>query len=253
MKKILLVDDAPFMRMMVNDILAKNFAQPYVTVEAEDGEAGVAAFKEHAPDLVILNITMPKMDGIDALRRIRAHDPAARVLMLSALARAAVVAAALMEGARFVVKPFSPDKLMEEINRVLEEETPAFFNRETLEAIITAAHRNTDTHNQLLSQVQIDTLTRTAQQPNATPADISNLVEILQVSPSVFFPSADGFAEQLHLSKSADGTVNVDALVEKLATIPTNDPTLKTLENLASGQEKIIALLEKLVAQEARP
>ena len=121
-KKVLLVDDAAFLRMMCRDVLGK--AGFEIVGEAENGEEGVEKFKELSPDLVILNIVMPRMDGIEALGKIISHDPNARVIMLSAVSQRAVIAEALSLGARrFVAKPFQGDGLIESAREALESAT----------------------------------------------------------------------------------------------------------------------------------
>lgn len=118
MSKILIVDDAAFMRMMIKDILTKN---GYTVVgEAENGAVAVESYKELKPDLVIMDITMPEMDGIEAVRRIKADDPSARIIMCSAMGQQAMVIDAIQAGARdFVVKPFQPERVIEAVKKAL--------------------------------------------------------------------------------------------------------------------------------------
>ena len=114
---ILVVDDAAFMRMMIRDILLK---EGYAIVEAFDGRDAVAKFEETKPDLVTLDITMPVMNGLEALRAIRAMDPRARVLMVSAMGQQKMIMEALEEGALdFLVKPFQPAKVLETVKKCL--------------------------------------------------------------------------------------------------------------------------------------
>jgi len=111
MAKILLVDDAAFMRMMVKDTLSKNGYND--TYEAADGQIAVAKYEEIKPDLVIMDITMPNMDGLEALKAIRANDPNAVVVMCSAMGQEAMVIEAIKSGAKdFIVKPFKPERIM---------------------------------------------------------------------------------------------------------------------------------------------
>lgn len=117
-KTILVVDDAAFMRMMIRDILAK---EGYSIREAVNGRDAVEMFESMRPDLVTLDVTMPEMDGIDALAAIRAIDPSASVLMVSALGQQALIDEALAAGATdFLVKPFQPTKVLETVKKCLE-------------------------------------------------------------------------------------------------------------------------------------
>ncbi|MCL6636883.1 MAG: response regulator [Alicyclobacillus sp.] len=116
--RILVVDDAAFMRMMIKDILTKNGYE--VVGEAADGAQAVEKYQELRPDLVTLDITMPEVDGIEALKRIRAIDPGARVIMCSAMGQQAMVIDAIQAGARdFVVKPFQADRVLEAVRKAL--------------------------------------------------------------------------------------------------------------------------------------
>lgn len=117
-KRILIVDDAAFMRMMIKDILSKNGFE--VVGEAQDGIQAIEKYKELKPDLVTLDITMPEMDGITALKEIRSMDPNAKVIMCSAMGQQAMVIDAIQAGAKdFIVKPFQADRVMEAIQKVL--------------------------------------------------------------------------------------------------------------------------------------
>ncbi|WEG11263.1 response regulator [Pullulanibacillus sp. KACC 23026] len=118
MGKILIVDDAAFMRMMLTDILTKNGME--VVGEAVNGADAVEKFKELRPDVVTMDITMPEMDGISALKEIRAMEPQAKVIMCSAMGQQPMVLEAIQAGAKdFIVKPFQADRVMESINKVL--------------------------------------------------------------------------------------------------------------------------------------
>lgn len=117
-KRILIVDDAAFMRMMIKDILVKNGYD--VVGEASDGAQAVEKFKELNPDLVTMDITMPEVDGIAALKQIRAIDPNAKVIMCSAMGQQAMVIDAIQAGAKdFIVKPFQADRVLEAIKKTL--------------------------------------------------------------------------------------------------------------------------------------
>ncbi len=117
-QKILVVDDAAFMRMMIKDILTKNGYE--VVGEAENGVIAVSKYKELTPDLVLMDITMPEMDGIEAVKAIKAHDGNAKVVMCSAMGQQAMVIEAIQSGAKdFIVKPFQADRILEAIKKVL--------------------------------------------------------------------------------------------------------------------------------------
>ncbi|MBM7618998.1 response regulator [Bacillus haimaensis] len=117
-KRILIVDDAAFMRMMIKDILSKNGYE--VVAEAADGVQAVEKYKEHHPDLVTMDITMPEMDGITALKEIKAINPNAKVIMCSAMGQQAMVIDAIQAGAKdFIVKPFQADRVIEAIHKTL--------------------------------------------------------------------------------------------------------------------------------------
>jgi two-component system chemotaxis response regulator CheY len=118
MAKVLIVDDAAFMRMMIKDILEKNGFQ--VVGEANNGLKAVELYKKEKPDVVTMDITMPDMDGIDAVKEIKAFDPAAKIIMCSAMGQQTMVMDAIKAGARdFIVKPFQPDRVLEAIKKVV--------------------------------------------------------------------------------------------------------------------------------------
>ncbi|KYC59233.1 response regulator [Weizmannia sp. FSL W8-0676] len=117
-KKILIVDDAAFMRMMIKDILTKNGYD--VVAEAADGAQAIEKYKEHRPDLVTMDITMPEVDGISALKEIKKIEPDAKVIMCSAMGQQAMVIDAIQAGAKdFIVKPFQADRVIEAIQKTL--------------------------------------------------------------------------------------------------------------------------------------
>lgn len=117
-KKILLVDDAAFMRKMIKDTLSKN---GYTDIfEAVDGADAVDKYGEVGPDLVIMDITMPNMDGLEALKAIRAKDGSANVVMCSAMGQESMVMDAVRSGAKdFIVKPFKPDRVLKTVSTIL--------------------------------------------------------------------------------------------------------------------------------------
>ncbi|WP_040980131.1 response regulator [Oceanobacillus jeddahense] len=117
-KKILIIDDAAFMRMMIKDILTKNDFE--VVAEAQDGNEAVEKYKEHQPDLVTMDITMPEKDGLAALKEILQVNPDAKVIMCSAMGQQAMVIDAIQAGAKdFIVKPFQADRVIEAIQKAL--------------------------------------------------------------------------------------------------------------------------------------
>lgn len=117
-KNVLIVDDAAFMRMMVKDILTKGGYN--VVGEAENGAIAVQKYQELKPDLVTLDITMPEMDGLEALKAIKASDPGATVIMCSAMGQQAMVIESIQSGAKdFIVKPFQADRVLEAVKKAI--------------------------------------------------------------------------------------------------------------------------------------
>ena len=118
MAKILIVDDAAFMRMMIKDILTKKGYE--VVAEAANGVEAVELYKSHQPDLVTMDITMPEMDGIEAVKQIKAVNPAAKVIMCSAMGQQSMVMDAIKAGANdFIVKPFQADRVLEAVKKIV--------------------------------------------------------------------------------------------------------------------------------------
>lgn len=117
-KGILIVDDASFMRMMIKDILMKNGFE--VIGEAENGVRAIEKYKELQPELVIMDITMPEMDGIQAVREIKNINQDAKIIMCSAMGQQSMVIEAIQAGAKdFIVKPFQADRVVESVKKVL--------------------------------------------------------------------------------------------------------------------------------------
>ncbi|NLL18347.1 MAG: response regulator [Clostridia bacterium] len=117
-KRILIVDDAAFMRMMIKDILTKNGYE--VVGEAENGQVGVNLYRELKPDLVTMDITMPEMDGISAVKAIKQLDPGAKIIMCSAMGQQMMVMEAIQAGARdFIVKPFQQERVIQAVKKAL--------------------------------------------------------------------------------------------------------------------------------------
>ena len=118
MARVLVVDDAAFMRKMVSDALTKGGHE--VVGEAGNGVEAIERFQELKPEVMTLDITMPEKDGLSALREIIALDPAARVIMCSALGQESKVLESIKAGAKdFVVKPFQPDRVNDAITKAL--------------------------------------------------------------------------------------------------------------------------------------
>lgn len=116
--RVLIVDDAAFMRMMLRDILSKNGFE--IVGEAENGKIAVQMYAELKPDVVTMDITMPEMDGIAAVKEIKTTYPEAKVVMVSAMGQQAMVIEAIRSGAAdFIVKPFQPDRVLEALGKAL--------------------------------------------------------------------------------------------------------------------------------------
>lgn len=117
-KKIMLVDDAAFMRMTIKNCLVK--AGYEEIVEAPDGQVAVELYQKEKPDLVIMDITMPNMDGIQALQAIKSLDDGAKVVMCSAMGQESMVIDAIRLGAKdFIVKPFKPDRILQTVEKII--------------------------------------------------------------------------------------------------------------------------------------
>lgn len=117
MAKVLLVDDAMFIRMSMKKILTP---LGYEIVEANSGQAAIDAYKEQRPDIVIMDITMPEMDGITAVQNIREIDPNAKIIMCSSMGQQAKIMEAIQSGAAdFIVKPYKDAQVLDAIKAVL--------------------------------------------------------------------------------------------------------------------------------------
>ncbi|MGM0508815.1 MAG: response regulator [Fusobacteriota bacterium] len=111
MEKVMIVDDTAYMRMVLRKILEE--AGYEIVAEGENGKEGVQKYKEHKPDIVTMDLTMPKMDGIEAIKRILEIDPNAKVLVVSAIGTEQNVMKAIENGAKdFIKKPFEPDRVI---------------------------------------------------------------------------------------------------------------------------------------------
>lgn len=117
MKRIMIVDDAAFMRMAIRKVLERNGFE--VVGEAENGATSIEKYAECRPDIVTMDITMPEMTGIEALKRIRQADPDARIVMVSAMGQEALVREAIINGAKsFIVKPYKEEHIIQTLNSV---------------------------------------------------------------------------------------------------------------------------------------
>lgn len=117
MAKILIVDDAEFLRVRISKMLSGDGHEIF---EADNGVNAINVYQSIKPDLVFMDITMPEMDGLTALRQIKSIDPNAKVVMLTALGQESVVLEAIKSGARdFVVKPFERERVLAAINKLL--------------------------------------------------------------------------------------------------------------------------------------
>jgi len=117
MATVLIVDDAAFMRISIKNMLTKNGYE--VVGEAENGLIGVELYKELQPDIVTMDITMPEMSGLDALKEITKLDPQAKVVMVSAMGQEAMVREAIVSGAKgFIVKPFKEEGIIAALKKL---------------------------------------------------------------------------------------------------------------------------------------
>jgi two-component system chemotaxis response regulator CheY len=117
MAKILVVDDAEFLRLRISNMLTED---GHEVLESENGVQAVKMYQGETPDIVLMDITMPEMDGLTALKEIRSHDPKAKVVMLTALGQESIVLEAIKSGAKdFIVKPFERDRVITSINKLL--------------------------------------------------------------------------------------------------------------------------------------
>jgi len=115
-KRIMIVDDALFMRVTLKNILSKEGHE--IAGEAANGREAVALYQSVRPDVVTMDITMPEMDGITAVKHIKQFDPSARIIMCTAMGQKNLVMEAVAAGAKdFIVKPFQPDKVLESVRK----------------------------------------------------------------------------------------------------------------------------------------
>ena len=118
MAKVMICDDAAFMRMMIKDILTKNGYE--IAAEAENGQKAVEKCLIVPCAFVLMDITIPERDGIEALKKIKALDPGAKIIMCSAMGQQAMVIEAIQAGAKdFIVKPFQAERVLEAVKKVV--------------------------------------------------------------------------------------------------------------------------------------
>ena len=116
---VLIVDDLAFIKIVLRDIIEK--AGFRVIGEASNGEQAIALYQDTRPDVVLMDITMPGMDGLTALAKIREIDPAARVIICSALGQQRLIVQAIQLGAKdFIVKPFQPQRVISALKKALD-------------------------------------------------------------------------------------------------------------------------------------
>jgi two-component system chemotaxis response regulator CheY len=118
MAKIIIVDDAAFMRLNLKQIMEGLGHE--VIAEAENGKEAIEKYKNKRPDIIFMDITMPEMDGIEAVEKIKEIDPEAKIIMCSAMGQKKIVIKAITAGAKdFIVKPFKKDKIAETIDKFI--------------------------------------------------------------------------------------------------------------------------------------
>jgi len=117
-KRILVADDAACMRLMLRNILTLNGFE--VIAEASNGDEAIEAYKDYKPDLVTMDITMPKKDGINAIKKIKEMDPDAKIIVVSAMGQKAMVIDAIKAGAKhFLIKPLEATKVITVVSKML--------------------------------------------------------------------------------------------------------------------------------------
>lgn len=118
MAKVLVIDDAAFMRMAIKRMLVNNGFE--IAGEAENGVVGVKKYMECKPDMVTMDITMPEMNGLDALKTIMQLDPEAKIVMVSAMGQQSMVKQAIISGAKsFIIKPFREEQVIKTLQKIV--------------------------------------------------------------------------------------------------------------------------------------
>ncbi len=120
-KRIMIVDDSMFMRMIIKNMISQD-SEYEVVAEASNGSEAVQRYEEFCPDLVTMDITMPEMDGVTALKEILSLDPGAKVIMVSAMGQQSLLVQAIAAGAAdFIVKPFDKQRIQDAFEHVLNK------------------------------------------------------------------------------------------------------------------------------------
>jgi len=240
-KRILIVDDAVFMRMMLRDIFEKKGFE--VVGEATDGLECLEMYINLKPDLVVLDVTMPRQDGISTLKLLKEFDENANVIMLSAQGRVEVIAESLILGAKsFVVKPFQADMLLSKIiETFMSEENPV--NKTFLSFFVENASLF---DNNILSQEMTDALidfSRVVDENNDVSAEF---IETIKSGSNGFSDMVKGLEK---IAKSQGKNIDLNSLFDGFYYSSTEDKkeTKTLLQELVKGQEKMTVLLEKLV------
>lgn len=118
---VAIVDDLAFIKLVLRDLIEK--AGFRVVGEASNGEEAIELFQDKRPDVLLLDITMPKMDGITTLKKLLEIDPKANIIMCSALGQQRLIVEAIQLGAKdFIVKPFRPERVISSIKKTLDME-----------------------------------------------------------------------------------------------------------------------------------
>jgi two-component system chemotaxis response regulator CheY len=119
--RILVCDDSMLMRMLIKNALTENGHE--VVAEAANGKQAVELYKKHKPQITTMDVTMPEMDGLEAVRLIHEEDCLARIIMVTAIGQKGIVTQALRDGASdFIVKPFEPEEFIRVVNKALKRE-----------------------------------------------------------------------------------------------------------------------------------
>jgi len=117
--KIMVVDDAAFMRLTLEKIFAKS---GHEVIQAKNALEALTLYQEHRPDLVTMDITMPEINGIEVVSKLKEIDPNVRVIMISAMGQESMVREAISAGALdFVVKPFQPERILAAVSRAVRK------------------------------------------------------------------------------------------------------------------------------------
>jgi two-component system chemotaxis response regulator CheY len=238
-KRILIADDAAFMRVIVRDVLTKNGYK--VAGEAVDGNDAVEMYKKHSPDLVLLNITMPGMDGISALHMIKKYDANAKVVMLSACGQPKFITESFLAGAQqFIVKPFQAERMLQAVQEVVQED--ADFNLAVFNQIWHLC--NEDMY--VLSQGEIDEITALAKEETAFTNDLTEqqVLELLaKKDDTPLNAAANRINAVIEKIKGTRLTPAAPLLSGSSASSPADSEVVALLKKIAAGHEDIKKLL----------